>query len=70
MKRCPYCGETILAVAKKCRYCGEWLDKPLTKETAQVRSPFASSVDLAKSNIEDKELIMLMKSWKRISQVG
>lgn len=54
MKRCSYCGEIILAVAKKCRYCGEWLDKPLTKETAQVRPPFASSVDLAKSNIEDK----------------
>ncbi len=27
-KACPYCGEEILAVAKKCKHCGEWLDKP------------------------------------------
>ena len=26
-KRCPYCGEEILSVAKKCKHCGEWLDK-------------------------------------------
>ena len=24
-KRCPYCGEEILIVAKKCKHCGEWL---------------------------------------------
>ena len=38
-KRCPYCGEEILAVAKKCKHCGEWLD-----ENAQVSIPQPTSV--------------------------
>lgn len=32
-KLCPYCGEEILAVAKKCKHCGEWLDKKENVET-------------------------------------
>ena len=38
-KRCPYCGEEILAVAKKCKHCGDWLD-----ENAQVSEPQLTSV--------------------------
>lgn len=26
-KECPYCGEEILATAKKCKHCGEWLEE-------------------------------------------
>lgn len=25
-KKCPYCGNEILAVAKKCKHCGKWLE--------------------------------------------
>ena len=31
IKTCPYCGEEIMATAKKCKHCGEWLT-----ETAQL----------------------------------
>ena len=29
-KFCPYCGEEILAGARKCKHCGEWLDDVIT----------------------------------------
>lgn len=40
MKRCPYCGEEILAAAKKCKHCGEWIEKD---ETGQVTPHQAST---------------------------
>jgi hypothetical protein len=36
-KRCPACGEEILAIAKKCKHCGELLDENLARKRDSER---------------------------------
>ncbi len=40
-KRCPFCGEMILEIAKKCKHCGEYLDRSMvpTSGTAGAGTP-------------------------------
>jgi hypothetical protein len=41
-KRCPYCGEEILAVAVKCKHCGSAIEgqSAAAQEKPKIRTPF------------------------------
>lgn len=40
-KRCPYCGEEILIVAKKCKHCGEWLEEVASVSENKEKDPIS-----------------------------
>ena len=40
-KKCPHCGEEILAVANKCKHCGEWLNNNAPAPQPTVTQPVA-----------------------------
>lgn len=75
-KTCPYCGETILAIAKKCRYCGEWLDEPRPEAKKTKECPVCGEeIDadavvcpVCHENIDDYE--KRQKTSKSIAETG
>lgn len=52
MRECPYCGEEILAKAKKCKHCGEFLDKSLKPTTPQLQQQLPSNQPVKHVTVE------------------
>lgn len=65
-KECPYCGEEILATAKKCKHCGEWLDRP--NETDSVLTD--EEIDKIAEDAVNEAEAEIEKRFKVIKIVG
>jgi membrane protein YdbS with pleckstrin-like domain len=48
-KRCPFCGEVILAIARKCKHCGEFLDRPAPDSASPIPTGTAPSTPAAQA---------------------
>lgn len=46
-KYCPYCGEEIMATAKKCKHCNEFLDPELRSISQQQMSNIVNNVSVS-----------------------
>ena len=53
-KNCPYCGEEIMADARKCKHCGEWLEEdPIQEQTQEAEKK--ETDDSVNPNAEPKQ---------------
>lgn len=72
-KRCPYCGEEILAIAKKCKHCGEWLEEKPERETIKNTITEPKEVHVEEKivpNADDSEFYRNISLSKTIIQLA
>lgn len=69
-KNCPYCGEVIMAVAKKCKHCGEWLDQKEKQaditETTELESETEKQQDAESDEQQDVPAVKVIPIFSKI----
>ena len=66
-QKCPYCGEEILATAKKCKHCGEWLEEAQSDQKASQQNDSQEEVDTTSSeNVTNKCLYKISNKTAKI----
>jgi len=56
-KDCPYCGEEILAKAKKCKHCGEILDVALKRKRQVAAHRSRASSQTRSQPVKEKVIV-------------
>jgi len=60
---CPYCGEEILATAKKCKHCGEWLEKDVNVYATSTPKPISIENAPPKNWLVKSILVTIFCFW-------
>jgi predicted Zn finger-like uncharacterized protein len=61
-KKCDFCGEEVLAIAKKCKHCGEILD-PALRQVEELKRQVVSL-----SNNENSKPVIVLNSIPNVSE--
>ena len=70
-QNCPFCGEEILATAKKCKHCGEWFEEKSQTKVAE-NTPTVKPLEIPKSeqNVQGQTIIVNQSPQHRSNGTG